>query len=61
MGFSPKLLNINFWFGLKPVFFRLHFKHDINVVANDVHKINIESMRNISNYLKPSHPEAFEG
>ena len=42
------LLNINFWFGLKPVFFCLYFEHDINVVSNDVHIINIESMRNIS-------------
>jgi hypothetical protein len=30
------LLNTNFWFGLKPIFFRLYFEHDINVVSNDV-------------------------
>ena len=40
-GMDLILLNINFWFGLKPVFFRLHFRHDINVVANEVHIINI--------------------
>ena len=48
-GMDLFLLNINFWFGLKPVFFWLYFKHDINVVSNDVHIINFESMRNISN------------
>ena len=46
-GMDLILLNINFWFGLKPVFFWLYFKHDINVVPNDVHIINFESMRNI--------------
>jgi len=47
-GMDLILLNINFRFGLKPVFFWLYFKHDINVVPNDVHIINFESMRNIS-------------
>ena len=47
-GMDLFLLNINFWFVLKPVFFCLYFEHDINVVSNDVHIINIESMRNIS-------------
>ena len=42
------ILNINFWFGLKPVFFCLYFEHDINVVSNDVRIINIESMRKSS-------------
>ena len=46
-GMDLFLLNINFLFGLKPVFFWLYFKHDINVVPNDVHIINFESMRNI--------------
>ena len=31
------LVNINFWFGLKPVFFLLYFEHDINVVPNNIH------------------------
>ena len=47
-GMDLILLNINFWFWLKPVFFCLYFEHDINVVSNDVHIINIKSMRNIS-------------
>jgi len=44
-GIDLILLNINFGFGLKPLFFWLHFEHDINVVPNDVHIINIENMR----------------
>ena len=47
-GMDLILLNINFRFVLKPVFFWLYFKHDINVVPNDVHIINFERMRNIS-------------
>jgi len=38
------LLNINFWFGLKPVFFWLYFEHDINIVPYDTYKINIENL-----------------
>ena len=36
-GMDLILLNINFGFGLKPLFFWLHFEHDINVVPNNIH------------------------
>jgi len=38
------LLNTNFGFGLKPVFFWLYFEHDINIVPYDTYKINIENL-----------------
>ena len=43
-GMDLILLNINFWFGLKPVFFCLYFEHDINIVPYDTYKINIENL-----------------
>ena len=43
-GMDLILLNINSWFGLKPVFFSLYFEHDINVVPNDVHIIKYRKL-----------------